>query len=340
MSKVFRVTLAIVLLAAALAMYNRDRLFGGTPGETALSANAADAPRETEPSVEGKDGAKAPAPVDQPLQRRSATPEATKPAAAETEPKAGEATWQEPRDVEFIAAADKKPQRYVEMLPAGYKPGEPVDVMIVLHGHASDRWQYIRQDRGECKGARDVALKHGMVFIAPDYRATTSWMGPLAEADMLQIIALLGRQHKVRRVLLGGASMGGASSLIFATLHPDRVQGVVSQNGMANMLTYENFQPAIKASYGGSKEEKPEEYRARSAELHPERLTMPVAFTVGALDTAVPPDSVRRLAEALLAKGRKDVLLLDNPRGGHSTGYDQTVEAYEFVIKAMDAKEK
>ena len=246
----------------------------------------------------------------------------------------------EPRDVEFVAAVDGSTQRYVELLPGDYRAGEELDVMIVLHGHGSDRWQYIRQTRGECQAARDVAAKHRMVLISPDYRAATSWMGPLAEADLLQIIKEVRQRYKVRRVILAGASMGGTSALIFAALHPKEISAVVSQNGTANMLTFEGFGPAIAKSYGGTKEERPQEYRRRSPELAPERLSMPIAFTVGGQDTTVPPDSVRRLSAALIGAGRKDVLMIDNEKGGHSTNYDSSVEAMEFVIKALDGARK
>ncbi len=240
----------------------------------------------------------------------------------------------EPVEMTFEAKVDKTEQKYVVMLPEGFDPREPRDVLIVLHGHGSDRWQYVREDRGECRGARDVAARHGLIFASPDYRAPASWMGPKAEADTVQLVATLRRKYKVRRVFLAGASMGGASALVFAALHPKLVDGVVSQNGTANMMEYENFQPAIAASYGGDKTERPEEYLRRSPELVPKRFTMPVAFCVGGKDTSVPPDSVRRLAARLKKLGKKDVLLIDRPDGGHATGYEDTVKALEFVLRA------
>ncbi|MBN2582181.1 MAG: alpha/beta fold hydrolase [Planctomycetes bacterium] len=242
--------------------------------------------------------------------------------------------WSEPVDKEFKADLDKTLQKYVEMLPKKFDADEPHDLMIALHGHGSDRWQYIKQERGECKGARDAAAKHNMIYVSPDYRATASWMGPAAEADMVQLIALLRKQHKVRRVYLVGGSMGGTSCLIFTALHPDLVDAVVSSNGTANMMEYENFQDAIAKSYGGDKKTKSEEYKKRSPELGWKRFKMPVAFTVGGKDTSVPPDSVRRLYAQLQKAGKKDVLMIDRENTGHSTNYDDTVTAIEFVVKA------
>jgi dipeptidyl aminopeptidase/acylaminoacyl peptidase len=237
----------------------------------------------------------------------------------------------EPRDVAFTAAIDGTEQRYVEMLPSGFDPAKEYHVLIALHGHGSDRWQYVRQARGECNGARAVADKYQMIFIAPDYRAQTSWMGPKAEADLVQIIERLRRQYRVGRVFLVGGSMGGTAVLTFAALHPDLVAGVSSQNGTANLVEYKLFQDAIAASFGGSKQAIPEEYKKRSAEFWPDALTMPIAITAGGKDTLVPPQSVLRLADALKKRGRK-VLVIYREMGGHATDEADTVAALEFVI--------
>ncbi|MFT5470479.1 MAG: pimeloyl-ACP methyl ester carboxylesterase [Verrucomicrobiales bacterium] len=233
----------------------------------------------------------------------------------------------EVKDVGFTAEHDGTTQKFVEVLPTGFDAETPTDALIALHGHGSDRWQFVRQDRGECRAVRDVAERHGMILISPDYRAATSWMGPSAEADLVQIIAELKERRSVRRVFLTGASMGGASCLTFAALHPDLIDGVASMNGTANHVEYERFQDAIAASFGGSKTEIPDEYKKRSAEFWPERFTMPVAFAVGGKDQSVPPDSVLRLAENI-----ENAKLIHRENGGHSTTYEDAIEILEFVI--------
>lgn len=238
---------------------------------------------------------------------------------------------QKPVDVVFKAKLDGTEQRYVLMLPAEFQATDKHDLLIALHGHGSDRWQYVTQERDECRAARDMAAKYNMIYISPDYRATTSWMGPKAEADMVQMIRDLRKKHRVDRVFLIGGSMGATSALSFAVLHPELISGVCSQNPMANHLEYTNFQDAIAESFGGTKLQIPAEYKKRSAEYWPERLIFPVAITTGGLDDAVPPGSAMRLAGVLKAIGR-DVLLIFREQTGHATNYEDTVTAFEFMI--------
>jgi pimeloyl-ACP methyl ester carboxylesterase len=237
-------------------------------------------------------------------------------------------------DVAFRAAVDGSEQRYVRTLPVDFDARQTYDVLVTLHGHGSDRWQFVRQARDECRAARDIAAKHRMILISPDYRAATSWMGPKAEADMVQIISEVKQFCPVRHVILSGGSMGGTASLTFAALHPKLADGVVSMNGTANLLKYEGFQDAIEASFGGRKRDLPEEYKRRSAEYWPQRLTMPIACTTGGRDRAVPPESVQRLL-AVLKRQDRPVLLIHRENGGHDTKYADAVAAYEFVLQRL-----
>ena len=243
----------------------------------------------------------------------------------------------EPRDVSFVAAQDGTEQRYVLVLPEAHDSARPHDVLLCLHGHGSDRWQFVRAERGEARAARDIAARYSMILVSPDYRAKTSWMGPAAEADLVQIIGELKKQYAVRSVVVSGGSMGAASALTFAALHPELADGVVALNGHANHLEYTNFQEAIQIAFGGTKQTLPQEYRKRSAEFFPERFTMPVAITAGGKDTTVPPDSVMRLGRAVQKHNPAVHLDLKDSRG-HETEYEAALSAYDFVVRAMDSK--
>ncbi len=242
-----------------------------------------------------------------------------------------ESLWDAPLDIVFTAKHDGTEQRYVLMKPTSFDQTKPHHVLVALHGHGSDRWQFVKDGRGECRAARDVASKHGFLFVSPDYRASTSWMGPAATADMLQLLTDIRKQYRVDKVIISGGSMGGTSAMAFAAMHPDLVDGVVSLNGTCNVLEYGNFAEAFTASYGGTKEQKPEIYRARSAEFFPDRLTMPTALTTGGKDTLVPPDSTLRLVK-LLEDRRFPVLSIHRPNGGHDTNYDDSRAAFDYVV--------
>lgn len=235
-------------------------------------------------------------------------------------------------DVSFTAKCDNSIQKYVVIWPEGFRADQPHDLLIGLHGHGSDRWQFVKDDRDECRATRDVVASRRMIFVSPDYRAKTSWMGPKAEADLVQIVQELKSRCKIDKTIFCGGSMGGASALTFAVLHPELLDGVVSMNGTANHLEYENFQDAIQESFGGTKQHIPLEYKKRSAEYWPERLTMPIGITAGGKDAVVPPQSVVRLA-GVLRKLQPNVLLLYRESGAHSTNYKDTKEVLDFVIE-------
>jgi pimeloyl-ACP methyl ester carboxylesterase len=195
----------------------------------------------------------------------------------------------------FRAACDGTQQKYVVVFPHGFSADQPRAALIALHGHGSDRWQFVKDARGECRAARDVAAAHGLLLVSPDYRAKISWMGPKAESDLAQIVAELKQRYRVGRIVLCGGSMGGTGVLTFTALHPGLVNGVVSFNGTANLVEFTGFRDAIAASFGGAKAQAPDQYRRRSAEFWPERFTMPVVATTGGKDWVVPQRQLRRL---------------------------------------------
>jgi len=242
-------------------------------------------------------------------------------------------------DIAFVAKYDGSTERYILRLPDGFDSGEKHHMLIALHGHGSDRWQFAADGRDEARACRDVAKKHDMIYVCPDYRAKTSWMGPAAEADVVQIIAELKSKYKIGKVIISGASMGGASCLTFAAMHPELVDGVASMNGTANHFEYELFQDAIQASFGGTKAKIPLEYKNRSAEYWPERFTMRVGFVACGKDELVPPQSVLRLAN-VLKKLEREVLLIYREDMGHFTNYEDAKAILEFAVNLPNASDK
>ena len=237
-------------------------------------------------------------------------------------------------EISFLASADGSKQRYVRALPKAFHPDRVYDILIALHGAGSDRWQFIRDPRAEARAVRDVATAQQMILIAPDYRATESWMNSLATSDVLQIIQAIRLEFRVGRVFICGGSMGGSACLTFAALYPDLIDGVVSLNGTANYFEQKTHVESIQRAFGGTKAEVPEEYQLRSAEYWPERLTMPTALVVGGQDRSLPPHSARRLAHLLDTLGHQ-VLLIDRTERGHDATYGDTLAALEFATQRL-----
>ena len=236
--------------------------------------------------------------------------------------------------VEFTAF-DQTRQAYYEYAPKPLDPTRPLMLFIALHGHGSNADQIFSGAYAEFNATPAAAADNNGIVIAPEYRPTTSWMGPEAEKDVLQIIEEQKSKRKFAIVVISGGSMGGSSALTFTALHPELIDGVVAMNPTANHLEYDKFQDAISESFGGTKQEIPLEYKARSAEYFPERfLNVPTAITLGSKDVVVPPDSARRFAAVLEKIGGK-VLCIERSDLDHTTQYPEARRAFQFVVDAI-----
>ncbi len=254
---------------------------------------------------------------------------------------AGAQTYGPATDVSFKADLDGTTQYYMQLLPTDFDPEQTHDLIFTLHGCGATRDWYVSGPNPHAIVTRETAAKHGMILISPDYRANTSWMGPAAEADMVQMIRDLRAKYRIGKVYVMGNSMGGSGALTFAVLHPDLVDGVAAFIPCANFLEYRSFSECIVPSFGGTKEQIPLEYKKRSAEYWPEKFTMPVAIVTGADDDVVPPGSANRLADVLRQIGRP-VWSVCREGLGHVCTNEDTVTALEFVsnyVKPAASKE-
>lgn len=202
------------------------------------------------------------------------------------------------------------------------------DVAFYLHGHGGVPEQLFSHP---CLvGLPELATRAGVTLVAPNLRGN-AWMGPAAEADLLQLLAEVRREWRPRRLLLTGASMGGTSTLIFEGLHPEVFDGYLAFCGAADMREYAAFcrehqgaipvlghiADAIAQSYGGSPDEQPEVYRQRSATEQASRFVRPTIFVHGGNDAIIPVGPARRLAQSLA--GRAGIRYIEDPAGGHDS---------------------
>ncbi|MCX5661977.1 MAG: prolyl oligopeptidase family serine peptidase [Planctomycetota bacterium] len=201
------------------------------------------------------------------------------------------------------------------------------DVAVYLHGHGGLPEQLFSHP---CLvGLPALAAQAGITLVAPNLRGN-AWMGPAAEADLVQLAAEIRRTLRPRRLLLTGASMGGTSVLIFEGLHPTLFDGYLAYCGAADMREYVAFcrattaipvlqqiADAIAQSYGGSPDDRPEVYRERSAVERAGAFERPTIFVHGGNDAIIPVGSARRLAQRLA--GRPGIQYLEDADGSHDS---------------------
>src|SRR5215211_5549433 len=67
-----------------------------------------------------------------------------------------------PEDVVFTAKCDNSVQKYLVIYPKAFRTDEPHHLLILLHGHGSDRWQGADDSVNEFRAGRDSAAARKM----------------------------------------------------------------------------------------------------------------------------------------------------------------------------------
>lgn len=208
-------------------------------------------------------------------------------------------------------------------------PGEAQAVLVYLHGHYGDEGQGMTEGIYEDAFGklRRECLRRQWAYVSTWYGGN-SWMGPLGEAGLVDLIGVLRQKWPGKPVYLAGGSMGGSSTLVFALRRPELLAGIVAMCPAGNIADYyrfasqssnptlQNIAAAIKLHYTVEGRKLEEELAARSAATNAERFTMPVYLCHGSADALIPPDGVRALAAELQRLGRK-VKYVEIPGGGH-----------------------
>lgn len=222
-----------------------------------------------------------------------------------------------------------------------FLPGDARRTTIVyLHGSFSSADQiFTRKDIRRFWLPR--ILQGGHPLLSVNLRGT-AYMSPAATADMTDLLGYCREELGCERFVLLGGSGGASSAMAYAVLHPERVHGVIAM-GACDILARLDFarkseapvlQKLVKAvfeAYGGSPEEKPELYRARSVLAHPERLTMPFVLTMGEDDRLIPVAEARKIATAM--KGKSTFIYHEIPHGDHDSALWVNVDLETLRIR-------
>jgi len=208
---------------------------------------------------------------------------------------------------------------------AFFHPGDTTrNTIVYLHGSFSTADQiFTRPDVRQFWLTRILTGHHPLLSV--NMRGT-SYMSPAATADLTALLAHCRQSFGCRRFVLLGGSGGASSAMAYAVVHPEAVHGVVAL-GMCDIierLDYARKSPhpvlqklaaTVFAAYGGTLEEKPDLYRARSVLAHAQRLTMPVVLTIGERDPLIPVAGARRIAAAM--KHHPHFVYHEVPGGNH-----------------------
>lgn len=226
-----------------------------------------------------------------------------------------------------------------------FLPGDPArNTVVYFHGSFSTADQIVtRKDVRAFWLTRIQAGRHPLLSV--NLRGT-SYMSPAATADLTDLLRFARGELGCRRFVLLGGSGGASSAMAYAVLHPEMVDGVVAM-GMCDILARLDFarrsrQPLLEklartvfAAYGGTPEEKPELYRARSVLAHADRLTMPVILTMGERDALIPVAETRKIAAAM--KGKPSFVYHEVPGGDHDSALWVDIDLEALAVRKPNA---
>jgi pimeloyl-ACP methyl ester carboxylesterase len=207
-------------------------------------------------------------------------------------------------------------------------PGENKRLLIVvIHGHGSHGDQLFTR-----KDVREICLPvfhdSGAGILSVNLR-DNAWMGPAAASDMHALLNYLRTEHGMRKTILCSGSMGGTSGLIYAGLHPEDINAMFILCAATDLASYyrwcktqdkpiiHEISEAIRMSYGGTPDEKPDLYLRHSALANAENFTMPIILIHGGDDEIIPVEHARALAYKM--KNRNSFSYTEIPGGNHDS---------------------
>lgn len=212
--------------------------------------------------------------------------------------------------------------------------------LINLHGHGSTGDQlFTRQDIRDNWLPRFIADGYGI--LAPNLRGN-AWMSPEAVTDLHALLNYLREQHSAQRFILASGSMGGSGSLIYASVQPDDVAGVIALCPATDLPSYFNWTSSrldnascrqIHEAVGKHYNHDADAIARHSALGNCDRLTMPVYVVHGDADLTIPVDQPRMLAQAM--RGRSNFHYYEQPGGNHDEPLWHMNEALDWLQARM-----
>ena len=209
--------------------------------------------------------------------------------------------------------------------------GENTLCVVYLHGHGSHGDQILtRPDVAAMYSVLDE--KYKLSLIAPNLR-DNAWMSRAAVEDLRNILQEAKQKYRFSRYVFLAGSMGATGALIFATLHPELVDGLGLMGAATDIFRYRNFCSCgdlsdVKYALFKAIDENylPEDYELHNVCANFEKLTMPLVFFHGTEDPIMPVSEMTALQEKM--KDFPNAYFRHVP-GGHDAPLAYMVEIFE-----------
>jgi pimeloyl-ACP methyl ester carboxylesterase len=228
-----------------------------------------------------------------------------------------------------------------------YHAGDPDKKTIVyLHGSFSHADQIFTREDIRIFWLERKILPGNYSILSINMR-DTSYMSPAASQDLTDLLDYCTEEYQSKGFILLGGSGGASSAIAYACLYPEKIDGVIAL-GMCDIVARLDYarkheNPVLQElarvtfqSYGGSLEEKPELYQARSILEHVDRLTMPIVLTIGEHDPLIPVVESRKIKTAF--DGCKNFQYYEVPGGDHDSAVWVDIDLESFKINGVGSK--
>ncbi len=211
--------------------------------------------------------------------------------------------------------------------------GGPEAVMTEMYGPGSQMW-----------------MDHGFAFLTINYRGSTSFGREFQEkiwgnVGYWEMEDLAAAHHwlvnegiaQPKAILLTGWSYGGYNTLMGLSKWPDLWAGGMAGIAISDWaMLYEDAAETLKgygvALFGGTPQEKPEQYRISSPITYVENIKAPLLIIQGRNDTRTPARPIEIYEQKLKELGKFiEVHWFD---AGHlGAGVEQDIEDYEIMLR-------
>ena len=188
----------------------------------------------------------------------------------------------------FISHLDGVPDLIAVAPAVVFTGARKFTLVVYLHGMGGSFYEPFIFPKDKPLGPALLERDQALIMLSCSYRNKASWGNDAALADISQNIREICQQFPVQEIVLMGTSMGGCTVLNYAATAPQDIQekicGIVSveSSGDLKALYRESkvLQKAMEEAFGGTPEQVPAVYQAKSFITNVARLPKRVRISI------------------------------------------------------------